>query len=266
MQPVPPYRPENYPPHGGQWPRFGDPQLDQALASISAEAHAALLKKRAMDQPMHMDRLQYHGLAPKAAPMPIEPPVAEPEQPMGMPEQPTETPSDPAYMSIGDEEGASQPSGIRRMASGIGNIVSNYMYPATRDIIAPAMADAAVHGAKGLIWLTAKSAWTAAQLFWVLSGGEGAFPESVGDSSSSGQQALTYDPDAADADEVERLSKKGKGFLVEELYRTEGWRKVFQQEDAKGYANDESVLFRKQLGKMSKRDLAEVLVKLNKNR
>jgi len=263
MQPVPAYHPENYPPHGEQWPHFGDPQLDKALASISAEAHTALVKKRVENQPMHMERLQYHNLAPRASVTH----VGAAEQPMG------ETQSDSGFVSAGDAQGEQeeeeppQSSGIRRMASGIGHVVRNYVYPATRDIIAPAMADAAVHGAKGLIWLTGKSAWTAAQLFWVLSGGEGSFP--VGDeppsgSSSSSQHSLTWNSEA-DADEVERLSKKGKGFLVEELYRTKGWRKVFEQEDARGYANDESALFRKKLGQMSKRDLAEVLVKLNKN-
>jgi len=268
MQPVPAYHPQNYPPEGAQWPRFGDPQLDRALASISAEAHAALVRKRVDNQPMHMERLHYHGLAPRT-------PAAHEgaTEPMGAAEHPIETQSDAGFVSAGDAEGeqegeTSQPSGIRRMASGIGHVVRNYVYPATRDIIAPAMADAAVHGAKGLIWLTAKSAWTAAQLFWVLNGGEGEFPESVGDepssSSSSARQALTWNSEA-DADEVERLSKKGKGFLVEELYKTNGWRRVFEQEDAKGYANDESALFRKKLGQMSKRDLAEVLVKLHKN-
>jgi len=83
-------------------------------------------------------------------------------------------------------------------------------------------------------------------------------------SSSSSHHSLTWNSEA-DADEVERLSRKGKGFLVEELYKTKGWREVFEQEDARGYANDESALFRKKLGQMSKRDLAEVLVKLNKN-
>jgi len=268
MQPVPAYHPQNYPPEGAQWPRFGDPQLDRALASISAEAHAALVRKRVDNQPMHMERLHYHSHA-------LRTPAAHEgsAESLGAAEQPIETLSDPGYVSAGDAEGeqegeASQPSGIRRMASGIGHVVRNYVYPATRDIIAPAMADAAVHGAKGLIWLTARSAWTAAQLFMVLNGGEGEFPEFLGDeqssSSSSARQALTWNSEA-DADEIERLSKKGKGFLVEELYKTKGWREVFEQEDARGYANDESALFRKKLGQMSKRDLAEVLVKLNKN-
>ena len=105
--------------------------------------------------------------------------------------------------------------------------------------------------------------WSAAELFWVLNGGEGEYPEGVGDRSSSSTHALTY-PDE-DQEEIDRLSKKGKGFLVEELYRKPGWRKVFNQEDANGYSNDESSLFRKKLLQMSQRDLSEELVKLNKN-
>ena len=235
MLAVPRYHPESYPPEGAQYPQFGDPQLDHALASTTDEAHAALSRKRAASQPMHLETLQYHRLMPRL-------PAPEPEAltPQAPEQHAMESQSDEGYVSAADEEEAPGPSRLRRVASGIGHVVRNHLYPATRDILLPAMGDAAYEGIKGLTWLTGAAVWSAAELFWVLNGGEGEYPEGVGDRSSSSTHALTY-PDE-DQEEIDRLSKKGKGFLVEELYRKPGWRRVFNQEDSNGYSNDQSAL------------------------
>ena len=68
-----------------------------------------------------------------------------------------ESQSDQGYVSAGDEEEAPGPSRLRRVASGIGHVVRNHLYPATRDILLPAMGDAAVEGIKGLTFLTGRA-------------------------------------------------------------------------------------------------------------
>ena len=60
----------------------------------------------------------------------------------------------------------------------------------------------------------------------------------------------------------EDLSKRGKGYLVEEIYKQPGWARMFGREDSRGYTTDETTEFRKKLSKMSPKDLAEVLTKL----
>ena len=61
MLPRQQYRPVGYPPPGTQWPQFGDRKLDKAFASLSAEAHAHLVRKRAAMAALHRERLQAKG-------------------------------------------------------------------------------------------------------------------------------------------------------------------------------------------------------------
>jgi len=64
MLPAPRYREQGYPPRGPRWPQFDDPQLEEALTSLSQEMHTDLASKKKDWYPMHMERLQQQSLTP----------------------------------------------------------------------------------------------------------------------------------------------------------------------------------------------------------
>ena len=279
MLPPDQYRKWTYPPPGRQWLQFGDKQLNQAIDSISKEAHDAMTARREGMRQVHVDYLERNNYFPVAAPQrtlpPSPPPLLPPPPPPPVERFSIADPED-GYQSA--EEG---PSRTSRMIEGAKHITKNYAWPFTRDILAPAAGEVAVEVTKGAAWLIGKSIWSLADIIWALNGGGGSEPpdeegeryppigsggssSSGGGSSNRGQPAGIGNGSSSTDEDVDELAKKGKGFLVEEIYKKPGWANLFGREDANGYTNDDVTMFRKKLGKMSPRDLAKVLVSLNR--
>ena len=289
MLPADVYRPRTYPPPGWQWPRFGDKQLDRVFASLTEEMHSNLASKHAAMRDIHKGRLEKQGLVPYNQPPP--PPPPSPVNHFSI-----EDPEDGYHSAEEGRNSKEGPSRTSRMIEGAKHVTKNYAWPLTRDVLVPAAGDAAVFTrdvlapaagdvatnlTKGAIWLIGKSIWTAADLIWALSrdsgsyspdtdgeGGGGPIPSiGWGGSSSSagdGHSGLGNGKSSNIDMDVDELAKKGKGYLVEEIYKRPGWAHLFGREDSKGYTTDDVTLFRKRLGKMSQRDLAKVLVQLEK--
>lgn len=208
--------------------------------------------------------------------------VRAPQQ--ALPPQPPPPPLSPVqHFSIADpeeEEGYQSaeegPSRTSKMIEGAKHVVKNHAWPFTRDILAPAAGDVAVAAAKGTAsaaaWLVGKSFWSLADIIWALDRAHGSdSPEEEGEryppvgwggSSSSGGPSPIGN--GSTDDDIDELAKRGKGYLVEEIYKRPGWAHMFGREDANGYTTDDVTMFRKKLGKMSPRDLAKVLVSLNR--
>ena len=70
MQPLLPYRPESYPPRGRIWPQFGDEVLEDTL-SLSEGVRQNLQRKRDGMSDYHKQNMEYHGLAPRPADVPV---------------------------------------------------------------------------------------------------------------------------------------------------------------------------------------------------
>jgi len=259
MLPPDQYRKWTYPPPGRQWVQLGDKQLDAALKSISQEAHEVMQTKREGMKEVHTSYLERNNYIPYSVGIKrIEPPKPAPQQFV------IADPDD-GYKSA--EEG---PSKAQRMIDGAKHVTKNYAWPITRDILAPAAADVAVNVGKGAAWLIGKSFWSLADIIWALNGSTGSPPEDGGGDGSypsigwggSSSSSLGNGASSSDDPEVDELSQKGKGYLVEEIYKQPGWANFFGREDSRGYTTDETTMFRKQLGKMSQRDLAKVLINL----
>ena len=259
MLPPDQYRKWTYPPPGRQWLQFGDKQLDEAIKSISQEAHDEMTARREPMRQVHVKYLERNNYFPMTRPA-QQPPSPPPSSPV-------------EHFSIADPEDGYQsaeegPSRTSRMIEGAKHVTKNYAWPFTRDILAPAAGDIAVELTKGAAWLVGKSFWSLADIIWALNGDGGSDPPdeagegypSIGWTGSSSLGNGSYDS----TDEVDELAKKGKGYLVEEIYKRPGWAHLFGREDSKGYTTDDVTLFRKRLGQMSQRDLAKVLVSLQR--
>ena len=276
MLPLDVYRPGTYPPGPG-WPQWGDPNLDKAFRGLSEEANANLMKKREDMRTFHTERLQKQGLqqhvlTPRRQPA-DQPPWESPEEFYDAEE------GEPKQEGVFKEEALvptkSGPSTTEKLVKGAKHVISEgtkhfvkeYAWPATRDILLPAAADAAVGAAvgatKGAYWLLDKSVWTLIDVLWALGGSNAPPPEedepphaalgwSGGSSSSSSGGGLGASGPAQEGEEeADELAKKGKGYLVEEIYKQPGWARMFGREDSRGYTTDETHEFRKKLGKMS---------------
>ena len=249
MLPATPYSAQGYPPAGRQWLHFGDPKLDEAIASLSQEMHSNLAQKRQPMHHFHLERLQYNDMAPR----PVEPPP---------PQAPThyQMDSDNEEEPARDAAEISEPSGMRRFAK-------EYAWPITRDIVAPAMGDMAVSGLKGAAWLTGKALWTVVDILGALGGGEQAEQETSALGYGSSAAALGNGGGASsssDEPEVERLAKKTKTALMEEIYKQPGWANLFGMTDSRGYTKEDKGGWRRKMRDMSQHDLAEILVKLER--
>jgi hypothetical protein len=274
--------------------QFGDDQLGNSLSSTE-EAWQQLSEKKQEMKQYHDEILRRHGLAPKEEKKieelqmkdPAEQGVPSFDRPLhlvyqrhvgGSYKPEDQADSDHGYQSAeeGEEHGrpsrmqryqsaeeaeAHGPSRMRRVASGIKHAVTDYAIPVTRHLILPAMGEAAKHGFT-FARLMGKAAWTAGDVISFLTNGEEAEDGephfSHNSSSSSNMHALGSGADA----ELEELSQKGKGYLVEEIYRQPGWARAFDREDSRGYTTDDTNVFRRKLSKMSPHDLAEVLINL----
>ena len=230
-----------------------------------------LEQKREAMRPIHRDRLEKQGLQQIALypPTPPRPPPPTPVEQYSIAEPPEEE----NYQSADEEEQPQGPSRTARALEGTKNLVKNHAWPFTRDILAPATAEATYHVTKGAAWLLGKSIWTLADILWALNagkeGGSQPTPDDLGrpalgwgfrGGASSSSAPL---PSGEGYDEsYEDLSKRGKGYLVEEIYKQPGWARMFGREDSRGYTTDQTTEFRKKLGKMSPKDLADVLTKL----
>ena len=247
--------------------------MNQAIDSISKQAHDKMAARREDMQQVHVDYLERNYYFPVAAPQRTLPPSPPPPPPV---ERFSIADPEDGYQSA--EEG---PSRTSRMIEGAKHITKNYAWPFTRDILAPAAGEVAVEVTKGAAWLIGKSIWSLADIIWALNAGgrneppdeegeryppigSGGSSSSGGGSSNRGQPAGIGNGSSSTDEDVDELAKKGKGFLVEEIYKKPGWANLFGREDAKGYTNDDVTMFRKKLGKMSPRDLAKVLVSLNR--
>ena len=169
----------------------------------------------------------------------------------------------------------SGPSTAAQIAGGVKHIAKNYAWPFTRDILAPATADLGVELTKGAAWLIGKSFWSLADIIWAMNADNtaedppaeptpalGWLPSFRGPSSSVGAIGSSSSSSSGHDADVEELSKRNKGYLVEEIYKQPGWAKMFGREDERGYSTGETAEFRKRLSKMSSHDLAEVLTRL----
>lgn len=268
MLPATPYREQSYPPAGRQWPQFGDPKLDQAFASLTQEMRANLAEKRDGMHQIHMERLRHMNLA---APAPASPPLA-PQTP------PTRGPTHYYIYQRSDrpeqqeefhdaEEGPEPPgpSNAQRLAKGLKHVAKEYVWPITRHVVAPAMGKLGVHGLTGAAWLIGKSFWT----LWDVLEALGPFGDSSPDydpgpagPALGGPESYGALGNGGHAEEVERLAKKTKGGLMEEIYQQPGWARLFGRTDSRGYTNDDKNEWRQKMRDMSNHDLAEILVKL----
>jgi hypothetical protein len=271
MLPPEQYRKWTYPPPGRGWLQFGDKELNKAIDSISKEAHDAMTVRRDSMREVHdkyLERNNYFSVKAQHKAFPPAPPpspvehysIADPEE--------TRDPEE-GYHSA--EEG---PSRTKRMLEGAKQVVKNHAWPFTRDILLPAAAEVTVGATKGTasaaVWLASKSFWTLADVLWGLNTGtdipsdegEGNLPLGWGDSSGSGDKLRIGNSRSRVVESEDELAKKGKGYLVEEIYKEPGWAHLFGREDSNGYTNDDVTMFRKKLGKMSQRDLAKILVQL----
>jgi len=87
MLPPEQYRKWTYPPPGNRWLQFGDKQLNQAIDSISKEAHDAMTARRESMREVHEKYLeknnyfpvntQQNGTAPMTRPAPVSQPSAQ---------------------------------------------------------------------------------------------------------------------------------------------------------------------------------------------
>lgn len=198
-------------------------------------------------------------------------------QPKALPQAPPTSPVE--HYSIVDledgyhsaEEG---PSRTKQVLEGAKQVVKNHAWPFTRDILLPAAGEVAVEATKGTVsaaaWLASKSFWTLADVLWGLNTstdslseeGEGNLPLGWGGSSGSGDNPRIGNRSSRVVEDVDELAKRGKGYLVEEIYKEPGWAHLFGREDSNGYTTDDVTMFRKKLSKMSQRDLAKILVQL----
>ena len=185
--------------------------------------------------------MQYHGLMPQHFAIDYE----------GQPEEVPET-GEEGYQS------AEEPSEslTRKALRGAANIAANHVYPAVRDIVAPAVGDMAASSLKGAAWLLGKSVWTAADVLFALNG-ETQEPQETPD-------ALEAEPGVTAAAALsngssEDYSQKPKGFLVEEIYKRPRWAEFMGRTDSKGYHKADTGEFRKKLLKLSNKEPAEVL-------
>jgi len=84
----------------------------------------------------------------------------------------------------------------------------------------------------------------------------------IGGGSGSGAIGWSGNSNKNREEEVDELSKKPKGYLIEQIYKKPGWARMFGREDSNGYTNDETDVFRKRLGRMKPKELAEILLRL----
>ena len=155
-----------------------------------------------------------------------------------------------------------QPELFKQAIQGAGYAAKHYAYPFTRDILLPAAGDLALNLTTGAMWLMGKSFWSLADVITAIKDG--------GDSDSTPQEqnprlALGWGSSSSTKTketELEDLSKKSKGYLIEQIYKKPGWARMFGREDANGYTNDETDIFRKRLGRMTSKELAEILLQL----
>jgi hypothetical protein len=80
MQPLFPYVPEGYPPKGRIWPQFGDEILEETL-SISEGVRQNLQRKKDSMSDWHKQNMEYHGLAPRPADIPVPEDDLDPQAP-----------------------------------------------------------------------------------------------------------------------------------------------------------------------------------------
>ena len=256
-----PYKEQGYPPRGRQRPRFGDPKLDEAMASISQEMHSNLTQKKLDWRQIHMDHLKQMGLSPAIA----DAPRSAPRGPMRY--QMDDNSETEEYQDAMETPEMEAPSKMQRMARGASRVAKDYVWPVTRDIVAPAMGDMAMGGLSGAAWLTGKAFWTVFDVLQAL--GVETPPDEDGGTPSIGYDdphgALGNGASSSSnprEEEVERLSKKSKTALMEEIYKKPGWASLFGRTDSKGYTKDDKGTWRQKMRDMSQRDLAEVLVQL----
>ena len=126
MQPVLRYQAGTYPPRGAVWPQF-----DERLR-ITEMLHHTLSHKRDGKAEMHSERLQYHGLAPKAESIDTQ---TENDQS----NRATQT-EGAEYYDIGSDPPSPRPGTIKR-------VIRNYAWPFTKEI-GRAAGSAAVAGVK----------------------------------------------------------------------------------------------------------------------
>lgn len=229
------------------------------MASISQEAHSHFEAKKEEMRQVHNNRLVNLNLVQhQAAPPPL---------PRSVEHYSIANESD-GYQTAdeGEEPQQKGPSMASRVASGI----KNHAWPFTRDILAPATGDLAVHLGTGAAWLIGKSFWSLADIIWALNAKPGDAPPETGDTppaieGGGGYGFLGNGSSSSSSgvnEEEDELSKKSKGYLVEEIYKQPGWARMFGREDARGYTSGETAEFRKKLGKMSSKELAETLTAL----
>ena len=157
---------------------------------------------------------------------------------------------------------SNQPELFKQAIQGVGYAAKHYAYPFTRDILLPAAGDLALNLTAGAMHLMGKSFWSLADVITAMKDG--------GDSDSTPQEqnprlALGWGSSSSaktKETELDDLSKKSKGYLIEQIYKKPGWARMFGREDANGYTNDETDLFRKRLGRMTSKELAEILLRL----
>ena len=210
-------------------------------------------------RPVHVDYLERNNYFPMVS-TPRPPPQQQPVQ--------FRIEEDDGYYSAEEGQG---PSTTSKIVQGAKHIAKNYAWPFTRDILGPAAGELAITTATAGACLIGKTFWSLADIIWALNGGEGEPPDDNGgyapigyggsSSSSSSSGRIRNGETEEDFDD---LSKKGKGYLVEEIYKNKGWAHMFGREDANGYTNDDISMFRKRLTKMNQKDLAKVLIKLKR--
>ncbi len=163
-----------------------------------------------------------------------------------------------------------QPELFKQAIQGAGYVAKNYAYPFTRDILLPATGELALNLTQGAMWLMGKSFWSLADIIMAMNGGDGnTTPQGKTPRSAigwgSGSGAIGWGSSSSNnnkEEELDELSKKGKGYLIEQIYKKPGWARMFGREDANGYTNDETEIFRKRLGRMKPKELAEILLRL----
>ena len=174
MLPPEQYRKWTYPPPGNRWLQFGDKQLNQAIDSISKEAHDEMTARRESMRPVHdkyLERNNYFSINMQKS---LPPPPAPPSSPV-------------KHFSIADPEDGYHsaeegPSRTKRMLEGAKHIAKEYAWPVTRDILVPAAGEVALEVTKGAAsaaaWLIGKSFWSLADIIGALNRN---FPPEVGE-------------------------------------------------------------------------------------
>jgi hypothetical protein len=178
------------------------------------------------------------------------------------------TPRDPKplFKDATEPETSSKPAEesmrLRGLVRGVGNVASNYVYPAMRDYVVPAMGDVA-HTTLTQVFpsvarLVFNTTWVLADVLFAIRelGVGGDTHQALNDESSSSSSSKTKA-----ADYMKQYPNKGS--LVEEIYKRPGWGRLMGVAEENGYHSSDTGAFRIRLSKMSKKDLAEVLVSLD---